>query len=282
VAATAIAIGLAAPTQAWWGDTHGLLTQAAISVLPQEMPAFFRAGGSTAAHTAFDPDIAKNRGAPHVSHGEFPEHFADIELLRGESLPEQRYEFVALCHRLGVAPEDVGFVPYAITESTERLAVAFAEHRKWPENEAIQAKCLVYAGFLSHYAADLVQPLHATIHYDGRLRDDGSREDGGRIHEQMDSLIERLGLSLDELTQGAVLESIDAEGLFAAVAAQVEESNGQVDRVYALAGDLDPVTATARQMAQERGRRAVSFVGSLYLTAWQMSAAIRLPGWLER
>ena len=273
-------LALAQPAAAWWGDTHALLTRASVLVLPGEVPAFFRSGGQMAAHLSFDPDIAKNRGAPHVRHGEFPEHFADIELLQGQELPDQRYDFVALCDTLDIAPEEVGFAPYAVTEYAERLAVAFAEHRKWPENEAIQAKCLVYAGFLAHYAEDIVQPLHATIHYNGRVGDAGSRTGAG-IHEKVDSLIERIGLTAGELAKGVQVAPVDGE-LFAAVRDQVLESNGQVDRVYDLAGGLDPVTAPARAFAEERGRRAVAFTASLYLTAWRLSEGIRLPSWLKR
>ena len=70
--------------------------------------------------------------------------------------------------------------------------------------------------------------------------------------------------------------------LFAAIRAQVVESAGRVDRVYELAGDLDPVTDAGRAFAQERAARAASFTASLYLTAWRMSEQVRLPGWLLR
>ncbi len=277
---TLAVLALAQPAAAWWGDTHGLLTRAAVQALPQEVPAFFREGAETAAHISFDPDVAKNRRVPHVRHGEHPEHFADIELLQGEELPDQRYDFIALCHTLGIAPDEAGFAPYAITEYVERLAVAFAEHRKWPQNGVIQVKCLVYAGFLGHYAEDIVQPLHATIHYNGRVGEDGSRTGAG-IHEKVDSLIERIGLTAAELGEGVEPAPLEGE-LFAAVRDQVLESNGQVDRVYELAGGLDPVSEPARAFAEERGRLAVAFTASLYLTAWRLSEDIRLPSWLKR
>ena len=70
--------------------------------------------------------------------------------------------------------------------------------------------------------------------------------------------------------------------LFEAVISQAYESNGQVDRVYDLAGSLDPVTEQGRDFARERANRAVAFTASLYLTAWQQSESVRLPGWLER
>ena len=59
-------------------------------------------------------------------------------------------------------------LPYSIAEWTQRLTIAFAEHRNDPENPHVRAKCLVFAGILSHYAADLHMPLHTSIHWDGR------------------------------------------------------------------------------------------------------------------
>lgn len=276
----ALALGSALPAGAWWGDGHGLLTRAAVVALPQEVPAFFRAGAEAAAHASLDPDIAKNRGVPHLDHAEFPEHFLDLERLQGRALPERRYDFIALCQEVGVAPREVGFAPYAIAEYTERLAVAFAEHRKWPQNAPIQAKSLVYAGLLAHYAEDLAQPLHTTVHYDGRTGADG-KSPHSEIHEQVDSLIERLELDPALLAKAVDVAPIEGE-LFAAIVAQLAESHGQVDRVYELAGDLDPVTDAGRAFAEARARRAVALTASLYLTAWRMSEGIRLPGWLGR
>ena len=38
---TVVASLVAVPAQAWWGDGHGILTEAAVLALPEEMPAFF-------------------------------------------------------------------------------------------------------------------------------------------------------------------------------------------------------------------------------------------------
>jgi hypothetical protein len=247
---------------------------------PQEVPAFFRNAAAQVAHMSFDPDVAKNRAAPHLYDGEFTEHFFDLELLEGDDIPEKRHEFIALCNRLGVAPNRIGYAPYSIMEYTERLMVAFAEHRKWPENPMIQAKIFVYAGILAHYAEDIAQPLHATIHYDGRVVDDGEKLHAG-IHETMDSLIERLEMKPTDLARNVTVVPIEGD-LAEAVRAQIYESNGRVDLVYELVEGLDPVSKQGRALAQERARRAVAFTASLYLTAWQLSEDVRLPGWLKR
>ena len=74
----------------WWSGGHGIMTKAAVQALPDEVPAFFRAGEGMIAHCSYDPDISKNRGAPHVNNAEHPEHYLDLELLEGKPLPKNR------------------------------------------------------------------------------------------------------------------------------------------------------------------------------------------------
>ena len=148
------------------------------------MPGFFRAGRDAIAHYAWDPDLARNRGTPIVRHAEGPEHYFNPERLKDPSLPGDRNGFMKLCASQGIAPDKVGFLPFSVAEWTQRLAVAFAEHRRWPDNPFIRAKCLMYAGFIAHYAQDLCQPLHVTMYYDGRPGPDGSLQPTG-IHARV-------------------------------------------------------------------------------------------------
>ena len=268
------------PAQAWWGGGHGILTEGAVLALPEEVPAFFRAGGAVASNVVFDPDLFKNRGVSTLDHAEHGEHYFDLEYLKGRAIPAKRYDFIALCQELDLDPERVGLAPYSIAEWTERLTVAFAEHRKWPENETVQQKCLIYAGFVAHYAEDICQPLHATVHFDGMKQEDGTKVGKG-IHEEVDSAVERLGFTPQGLA--AQQEPVAFDSLLGSVVAQIEESNGMVDEVYALMGQWeDGENAEVRALAEARARRAVGFTASLYLTAWRNSEAIRLPGWLAR
>ncbi len=271
---------MAAPTQAWWGDGHGILTAGAVLALPEEMPAFFRQGGNIASHVVFDPDLFKNRRAPLLSHAEHGEHYFDLEYLEGRAIPAKRFDFIALCFALQLDPTKVGLAPYAIAEWTERLAVAFAEQRQWPENAAIQQKCLVYAGLLAHYAEDICQPLHATRNFDGKPQQDGAVVGKG-IHEQVDSSVERLGFAPEDLA--AEQDIVVFDSLTKAIADQVRASNWRVEEVYALWGHWeDESDARVRALALELARTSVRFTASLYLTAWQQSAEISLPSWLER
>jgi hypothetical protein len=269
----------------WWGGGHDILTQAAVKALPEELPEFFRSGIRMIAHCSYDPDTAKNRGAPHLRAAEHPEHYLDLELLKGHPLPKTRPEFIQLCAELKLKPKDVGFVPYAVAEWTERLAVAFAEHRQWPNNPLIQHKCTVYAGFVAHYAQDMCQPLHLTIHFNGRKQADGSTVHKG-IHEKVDALIEYLKLDPSDLAEGQKLEPL--EDVMGGIVKEFEAGFSLVDRVYELADDF-PSTSGEKwtsvpevvDFATERAREATRFTAVLYVTAWELSKEINLPGWLD-
>ena len=274
------------PAWGWWSGGHGIMTRAAVKTLPEDMPAFFRSGERMIAHCSFDPDISKNRGTPYVEKAEHAEHFLNLELLQGRPLPQGRYAFTQLCAELGIRPEKVGLVPYATAEWTERLAVAFAEYRKWPDNPVIQNKCMVYAGFIAHYAQDMCQPLHLTIHFDGRAKLDGSSAGTG-IHEKVDGLIEYLALDPDELAPDGKIEPLD--DLMDDILKEIGAGRALIDRVYELEDrlpsfqdrDWTPVPEVT-DFATERAREATRFTAALYLTAWQLSEQIRLPGWLDR
>jgi len=284
----AAACALAVPGRAawaWWPAGHGILSKAAVLALPTEVPAFFRAGGAMIAHCSWDPDVQKNRATPQLDDAEGPEHYLDSELLKGRPLPATRYQFVQLCAEMKLDPKAVGLVPYAIAEGTDRLAIAFAEHRKWPDNPFIRQKCLVYAGFLSHYAGDLCQPLHTTIDHDGRARPDGSSPRTG-IHAKVDSLIEKMAFGPEELAKDQQVAPLPQ--LMPGIVKELEASHALVDRTYALESQLPPAEGAwtpepeMRAFATERARAATRFIAALYLTAWRHSAQIQLPRWLVR
>ncbi len=275
-------IFLTTPAWAWWGGGHDILTQAAVKALPEEMPEFFRSAEKMVAHCVYDPDISKERGTPHARQAEYGEHYVDIELFGEHPIPEGREAHIKLCAELGLAPRTVGTLPYALAEWTERLAVAFAEYRKWPDNPMIQNKCFLYAGFLSHYAQDMCQPLHLTIHFDGIVQEDGSKLHRG-IHEKVDSAVEILKLDPTALAKAQQVEAVG--DLMPAIIKQIKAGHGLVDSVYALAEDYQDLKNPSPALVDftnDRAREAVRWTASLYLTAWKLSADIKLPGWLDR
>ena len=250
----------------------------ALRVLPEDVPSFFRHGAAVVGHCAVDPDVRKSPQTPSLTSREGPEHYIDIERFEDIRKRPLRNDILAYAIEKEIPVDHLGFVPWATVEWTEQLTLAFAEHRRWPDNPAIRAKVLVYAGNLSHYAADLGQPLHTTIHHDGRALPDGSSPYVG-MHRQVDGWISKIAMNppgdLSKDIQPRVLDD-----LFGGVMDWLDETHSLVDRVYEL-HDKD-CAVEIDKFSRQRFRDNVEFLANLYLSAWRKSAEIRLPAWLER
>lgn len=268
----------------WWPRGHGILTRAAVQALPADAPAFLRAGAGMVAHAAVDPDVAKNRGTLYLEKAGHPVHYFNMELFEAADLPASRYAFGRRCAELGKRPEQVGLLPYVTAEYTEQLALAFAEFRKWPDNPFIQNKCLIYAGYVAHFAQEVCQPLNLTIHWNGRVVDGKSSRT--RIHEKIDGLLQNLDLEPEAIAEGLTAAPVDS--LMVGIVAQMHRSFGEVESAlsmeqYLVPKDIDWKNEPAvRAFAEKHAREAARFTVSLYLTAWKMSEKIRLPGWIDR
>ena len=272
------------PAYAWWTEGHECIDRAAVSVLPPDMPEFFRNGADTIVAYSMDPDLWRNRQTECLKSSEGPNHFLDLELLEGRPLPETRKEFLALCRKLKLAPDKVGALPYAIQEWHDRLTLALAEHRGWPDDRAVKAKVLYIAGILSHYTGDATQPLHCTIHYDGRVQPDGASPRTG-IHLKMDALPGHMGTKPDEAAKGLKIGA--AKDVFALTLAAIKESNARVARVYKLENRL-PAAEGPTPEAADKGVRALStecckagasLTATVWYSAWAASEAVELHPW---
>ena len=275
---------LVRPARAWWPQGHSIIAAGAVSALPDEMPDWFRAGAGQIAHDAQDPDLQKNRALEIMTEREYPQHFFDWELVGMETLPPTRRAFYADCAKRGLNPFDVGELPYAIAEWTQRLTMDFAEARRYPDNLYIRNKTLVTAGILSHYSGDATMPLHVTNDYDGRVKADGSSPKTG-IHAKVDGLIETLNLTPAQLATNQNIEPLPA--LFPGIEAQMRESYGHIAQTYALETQLPDgkdakISPAVAVFTLERGRTASRFTAQLFLTAWRDSEKIKLPDWLKR
>lgn len=281
--ATLAALLVAAPAAAWFAEGHRRVATAAVGLLPAEVPESFRAGAAAVSEAAVDPDLWKARDAPALADREWPEHFLDLELLAGDEPPVRRSDYLRWLFGRGLEAQRAGLLRHAIVEGSERLALCFAEQRRWPAEAAIAEKCRVYAGWLAHYAADLEQPLHTTIHHDGWALPSGEPPFTG-IHQRIDALFERVAFDAASSLAGVELRRIVELG--PAVAAELAASHALIDAVYALEPRLDDELGVADPQVVAftcaRYRAAARFVAELFLWSWERSAEIELPSWLER
>ncbi len=270
---------------AWHDEGHVYAALAAVESLPDDVPAFFREGAATVAHGSVDPDVIRLDAVPQLRDTDAPDHFIDLEYLRGNPLPPTRDGYRRLCAELGVDPQKAGMLPYAIAEWGQRLTVAFAEYRRWPDNPHIQMKCLVYAGVLSHFTADAAMPLHTTVHYDGRIEDGGGSPHTG-IHARVDALPTKL--PFDTIFVEPLPGAEASDDLLALADRHIRASHDRLDAVYKLeaqvpalanpALDDDAVVAFTR----ERMRHAAGFTADVFYSAWLNSAQVELPFWIDR
>lgn len=283
--------GLAVPASAWWGKGHRAASELALRLLPESVPAFMREPEALRAigRGSIDPDFYRHDATPQLKAAEGPEHYLDLEMLEGAELPATRYEYLALIQQKGLKPEIVGVLPYALAESTQRLTLAFADVRRHPDDLMARARCVYLSAIVAHYAQDLCNPLHTSVHHDGRTsKDKNWQTPRSGIHSRSDALIQHVA---DD--PAAVLNDLQAVNLgevLPAVIAELRRSHALVDRLYELEPQLpkavDDTTpmppGPVRDFAFERLRATVAFTSSLWLTAWEASAKVRMPDWYVR
>ncbi|CAN5605145.1 hypothetical protein BH11PLA2_BH11PLA2_06250 [soil metagenome] len=259
---------------AWWVKGHESITEAAAKQLPDEVPAFFRAGGKHLAHFAGDPDRWKNRECKTLRASIEADHYLDLEDLDGKPLPpESRYKGVEMMRGMKKDPVRVGMLPYAIEEGYEKLACAFYDYRQDPTNEAIRMKCLVYAGNLAHFTTDASMPLHTTIHYDGRIAADGTKTQKG-IHAKVDAFPEKFKITPEEIARDLV--PVAQDNVWEYTQKFLAESATHIDKCYEFdaAKAFETPTDESRAFILARCRAGAQFTMDIWLSAWKRSATL--------
>jgi hypothetical protein len=261
-------VGLA---RAWWVKGHETITEAAANILPDDVPAFFRAAGRSLAHCAGDPDRWKNREAKFLKPAISPEHYLDLEDLNGNAPPRSRYGAYALMNSLKRDPEKVGMLPWAIMEGYEKLMLAFYDYRNDPKDPAITMKAIVYGGNLAHFTTDISMPLHTTRDYDGRPGEDGKVIQRG-IHAKIDGYPEVNKFTPEEVCRGLTAKAIEGD-VFDHVMAFLKESYTHIDECYRLdaAGAISNPTDESRKFIMARCRAGAQLTVDIWYTAWLRS-----------
>lgn len=262
---------------AWWVKGHESITEAAAYVLPDEVPAFFRAAGRSLAHCAGDPDRWKNKEAEFLKAVVAPDHFLDLEDLNGNPPPRSRFVAYTLMKSLNRDPEKVGSLPWAILESYEKLMCAFYDYRNEPSNPAVAMKAIVYGGNLAHYTTDAAMPLHTTRDYDGRKGPDGKMTQKG-IHAKIDGFPELNNFRPEEICRGLEARAVEGD-VFDHVIAFIKESHTHVEECYRLdaAGAISTPTDESRKFIMARCRAGAQLTVDLWYTAWLRSEKLPKP-----
>ena len=268
-----------------WGEKgHGLANTAATWEVPTDLPHFFHRAYGDLVWFGYDPDRWRGAG-PSADDATAPEHFVDLELISHLELPRRRHEFIDLLHssgtihRLGIRTDTAGFAPWRIAEVTELLMEEWKLWRRATDDadrKRIEAAIVFFAGILGHYVADVANPHHTTIHFNGWVGKPGRgfRNDC-QTHARFESIFVANHLELDDVTARLRPPAL-REDFFAAALELIRDSNANVEALYELdaagAFDIPPAAAGGAEFAADRIALGASLVRDLWWSAWRKSA----------
>ena len=302
--------------RAWDYEGHRIVNQHALASLPTDFPAFVRdpAAAERIAFLAGEPDRWRNTPDLPLRHTNDPDHYLDLEQigfagLDPTALSPLRYEFAGqfaagrTAHPEKFPPIDpaknadhvrewTGFLPWAITESFDRLKSACSYLRAYQqaggtveEIANAQANIIYFMGVMGHYVGDGAQPLHDTIHHHGWVGDNphGYTTDP-KFHAWIDGgFIAAAGIEFSGLAPRArparvlstTLKPGETDAMFTGVMAYLRTQNKRVEPLYELEkagklrGDGSPGSFDGRDFIEEQLLRGGEMLGSIWLTAWK-------------
>jgi hypothetical protein len=305
-ALTLLPVMLVEQSFAWGADGHRMINRLAAKYLPADVPAFLRNGEAldTMEYLGPEPDRWKNRAEEDLSVTQSPDHFLDMEWAdladvpctanqngcpaSGLDLPRRRYDFIravekaAAAHpELNMTAEKIGFQPWQVQETYERLKVGLREYRKLvaanQDTKPAETAILFYAGWLGHYVADGSQPLHNTIQYNGWT---GPNPNGyttdHKIHSQFETMfVMAAAKSSDVAPLVAAAKPAVLNDEWADYLQYLRHSNSLVEKTYQLekaGGFAGAGTAEGKAFAEERLAAGATELRDMIYSAWVKSA----------
>lgn len=276
-----------APAAFGWGnDGHQMVNKVAVEHLPPSMPAFLKNAETQIIYLGPEPDRWRSKDDRFVKNAQEPDHFIDLEMLDGLTLPPGRYPYEKMMYEKAAAmkddrylPDKVGLQPYITMEIFDRLKVAFREYRRLQAEGKPTAPAefdaIYYAGWLGHYVADGANPMHTTVNYNGWVGPNPKGYSTDRkIHYKFESAFVE-----DNIVEGDFASQVkDAKELanpFEDYIAYLRDSNALVPELYELdkqhafdeAGTADGKKFVARRLAA-----GTQMLLDLWYTAWVESA----------
>jgi hypothetical protein len=306
IAGAALLIAAPAPALAWGNSGHRIVGQAAMRALPAELPAFLRTPQAIAAvgELSRSPDQDKGAGKVHDADRS-PAHFVDVDddgrVLGGPSLtqlPATRADYETALRAVGQDSWKAGYLPYAIIDRYQQLAMDFAywradaageansrwrAHRAWlaADRRRREARILQTLGELSHFTGDGSQPLHVTLHFNGW--GDYANPQGfttAPVHAPFESDIVSQQVHPAAVAAAMTPVRVDGRAIETQVAAYLGATNAQVIPLYQLerAGGLAPGDVRGTAFATKWLAVGASELRDLVVGAWRASLSMKV-GW---
>lgn len=192
----------------WGYQGHEMATRAALGILPDALPAFFRDAGDQLVFLSPEPDRWRIADFPEMDRAGDYDHYVDLENLPDGALDApDRFAYLRSLYDAGVTARESGFLLFRIVELHQRLVSLW---ERWHEEDDpqrrrfLEARIIDDAGVLGHYVTDASQPHHTTIHFDGWNRSapnpEGFSVDRG-FHSRFETRFVNAHISVDEISE---------------------------------------------------------------------------------
>jgi hypothetical protein len=269
---------------AWGEKGHYLANDAATRTAPPALPTFFHQAYPDLVYLSADPDRIRG-GGNSIEDFNAPNHFLDYEYVEHLELPPARYKYIDLLYtsgtlrRFNIQNSTSGFAPWRLAELAEELTVQWRLWRRAtdPVDRAqIEDNIVRIGGILGHFAADISNPHHATMNYNGwaEENEEGFRYDC-ETHSRFESQFVARAVELDDVMPH-MRPLQPRTDYFAAAMETIRESNGLLRELYRIdrdgGFDRGEGTAQAREFAGRRLAAGASLLRDLWWSAWVNSA----------
>jgi hypothetical protein len=273
----------------WGNEGHMAINRVAAEKLPSDVPPFLRNAADQLAYLGPEPDRWREKSEMALKGSQEPDHFIDLELVEGMTLPPDRYSYYRALEAKrkqtpgqsdSLFPEKVGLQPYVTMEVFGRLVVAFREYRHAVRDHAspgfAERNAIFYAGWMGHYVADGSNPLHTTVNYNGWTgANPNSYSSDHTIHWKMEGNFVATNQTELKFADMVPAKARKLDSPFQEYLAYLRKSNGYVEKVYQLekAGGFDGTgTPESRQVIEQRMAAGAEMLRDLWYTAWLDSA----------
>lgn len=266
----------------WGYQGHEMATRAAVAILPQEVPDFFRGAGDHLVYLSPEPDRWRISRYPELHRAGDYEHYVDLENLPDGALgARDRFSYLERLHDAGVTAREAGLLPFRIVELHQRLTSLWARWHAEDDPDRrrfIEARIIDDAGVLGHYVTDASQPHHTTIHFDGWDADapnpEGFSEERG-FHSRFETRFVNAHINADDIARLLPAEPRTVDGpVQAAVLDHIMASHAKLDALYRLDRDVgfdagSPPHPEAKAFAAERLAEGSEMLATLWWSAYR-------------
>jgi len=284
-----VALTLVSSAWPWGNEGHTMINRVAAEKLPADVPAFLKNAEEQLAYLGPEPDRWREESELALKLSQEPDHFIDLELVEGITLPPDRYSFYRVlevqrqqnpARAEKLWPEKVGLQPYITMEVYGRLVAAFREYRHALRDrrnpEFAEHDAIFYAGWLGHYVGDGANPLHTTVNYNGWVTANPNGYTTEKtIHWKMEGQFVAANQRLLQFASLVPDKPTKLEHPFDDYMAYLKKSSTYVEQVYQIekaGGFSGEGTPQSREFIEQRLAFAADMLRNLWYTAWLDSA----------